>query len=456
VVLSAVTCLLIAGPTWAAQGDVVWENRGQSAPYAVPYVIDGERNVVVAAGRICAARSFSTCDWFVRAHDAGTGGTLWEDRLDGGGLRDEARAVAVDGGRAFAAGVVRTVATRNDFLVRAYDLDSGILLWERRVDRGGWNDDASAIVAQDGRVFVAGSLGSSRFSSSLCLFALDAKTGVTLWESETAVPPNPSGFAFAGAVAISLQGERIFVAGDVSSAAASGNSVIVQARDARTGAVLWDQRIPDTSFGFTQFGVMAVGGNRLVVGADPATSDPDLGIDSGVYAFDVITGTLVWRDQVHRQAGGATAGLAFGAGKLFSYGWDCDGTVFNCHGDVRAYDSETGILQWEDRFTGPGGDIGIPLPRAAFQVHRDQVFIGTSLLNLQGDYEWTVRSYNADDGSVRWNNQIDDGGVNDGLLGLKVLGGRLYAAGLTDRPDGGYDFAVRAYTLGEPGGDDDG
>lgn len=141
-------------------------------------------------------------------------------------------------------------------------------------------------------------------------------------------------------------------------------------------------------------------------------------------------------------------GLGFGDGERFAYGWDCDETVFNCHGNVRAYDPNTGTLHWENRFTGPGGDIVIPIPGPApFAVKGNQIFLGTALLNPQGDeYLWTVRSYNGHDGSLRGQSQTyDGGGSGDSIVGLKILDDRLYAAGYVDRPDGGFDFAVRVY-----------
>src|SRR5574341_2393476 len=114
----------------AATGDLLWENRGQPESDGSALGIAVQGNVVVATGFVCPA----ACAWFVRAHDAKTGVTLWEDRL---GARGRAQEVVVDAGRVFATGTLFTPEHRTDFVIRAYDLDHGELLWEQRLDRGG-------------------------------------------------------------------------------------------------------------------------------------------------------------------------------------------------------------------------------------------------------------------------------------------------------------------------------
>jgi outer membrane protein assembly factor BamB len=446
-------CLLL--PDLAGAGSVkpvgfLWENREKSAPFGQPWAIDAEGSVAVAAGAIDTDPFNSlTNDWFVRAYDVGTGVTLWEDRIDVVGLRDEAHAVSVHGGRAFVVGTLQTsTACLSSLEIRAYDLKTGTLLWERRFDCG----YASTVAADGGQVFAVGSRFDVNTGTQVgAIVAFDAKTGVLLWQTKTASTADPTQFPgrYATDTAVQVLDDRVFVAGEmlVSSGTASAVSMYVQAHDRKTGAQLWEHEIPNASAGPTNSVPLAVSGNLLVVGGAAATSNPNFPWDYRVTTLDVRTGALLWTDQVHRQAGGLSAGFGFGAGKLFAYGWDCDATVFNCHGDVRAYDPKTGTLQWENRFTGPGGDIIIPIPSTAFSVRGNQVFLGTALLNLQGDeYVWTVRSYGGNDGSLRWQSQTDDGaGYGDGITGLTLLDDRLYVAGYADRPDGGYDFAVRAY-----------
>jgi hypothetical protein len=432
----------------------VWENRGQPTPFGAPYATDAEGNVVVAVGEIDSSPyNRSTFNWFVRAYDARKGLTLWEDRLDVAGQRGTADAVAVHDGRAFVAGYMSDATLAPVFIVRAYTLGTGKLLWEKRLNVG----YANAVVADGEQVYVAGGLLDTTTGELVgALIALDAQTGASIWESDTSSSAdlnlNPN--RFATAYAVRIQRDRVFVAGELTtSGTESGVSMYVQAHDRKTGAQLWEHQLPDAQIGPTSSVPLAVSDNWLVVGGAASTPNPNFPWDFRVTTLNAHTGALVWTDQVHRQAGGIASGLGFGAGKLFAYGWDCDDTVFNCHGDVRAYDPQSGTLQWEDRFTGPGGDIIIPIPDVAFKVNGNQVFLGTALLNLQGDdYVWTVRSYNGKNGSVRWQGQTDDGvGIGDAVSGLALSDGLLYAAGYASRPDGGYDFTVRAYQTDDDG-----
>src|SRR5574341_1958384 len=78
----------------AAPGDLLWENRGQQEPRGLALAVAVQGNVVVATGDVAG-------DWFVRAHDARTGVTLWEDRVGAPQAFDRAQEVAVDAGRVF-------------------------------------------------------------------------------------------------------------------------------------------------------------------------------------------------------------------------------------------------------------------------------------------------------------------------------------------------------------------
>ena len=452
--LFSVACLLVAPAAWGKSGDLLWENRGQPEPIGIVRAIGAEGNVVVATGETgettpaCAYPFFNSCHWYVRAQDASTGATLWEDRLaTAESSFGRATAVAVQGGHVFAAGWLRGAAQPFfDFVVRAYDLNLGQLLWERRVHRGAVTERAYAVVARDGQVFVAGNVASGT-SRAFTLFVLDAQTGDIVWESDTA------GLRLGTAGAVRVQGERVFVAGTghIPSAPPGrmGRSLLVQAYDKGTGAMLWENEVPDAFFFINQNAVddLAVRGDLLFVSSGILEADlsTNLFFDPMVRAYDVRTGALLWVDHMHRQAGGEANRLGLGAGRLFVYDWDCDDPLFQCFGHVRAYDPDTGTVRWEDRFTGPGGDSLIPTD--AFDVHGSQVFVGASLLNAQQDqYQWTVRSYDAIRGTLLWENRSEDPGFLNGPSAMKASGGRLYVAGTNDRLDGGFDFTVRAYS----------
>ena len=433
-------------------GDLLWESRGQSDHQGSAYAIAGEGGVVVATGEVggnCSAYGANTCHWFVRAHDTHTGGTLWEDRPQTTDSFGRANSVAVSAGRVIAAGWMKAATGPSDLVVRAYKLNDGTLLWEKRVRRAAWTERAFAVVARDRRVYVAGVVASDVRREEFALLVLDAQTGDSLWESDVAGIPNPYNYAFARAGVVRAQGNQVFVAGSITSAAPSGISLLVQAHDAKTGAVRWEDAVPDAflNLNANDFDDLAVGAKMLVVAGGVATSDPMFGSDYLLRAYDKQTGAMMWVDHLHTQAGGQASRLGFSGDRLFAYGCDCDETFFNCTGGVRAYDSQSGTLLWENRFTGPGGDSLIPTD--AFRVHGGQVFVGAGLLDAQQDsYRWTVRSYDAHYGTLRWENQISDSGFQNAPVGLSAWGGRIYAVGTAQRVDGSGDFTVRAYCAG--------
>jgi outer membrane protein assembly factor BamB len=427
----------------AAPGDLLWENRGQPEPRGTALAIAVQGNVVVATGDVDPKRG--ELDWFVRAHDANTGVTLWEDRVGAPGF-NRAQEVAVDAGRVFAAGWLFTPAHGFDFVVRAYDLNSGAFLWQQRVDRGGFNEFAEAVVAHDGRVFVAGRVLGATGSSDFALFAFDAQTGEPLWESVT----DPSGLRLVDiAVALRAQGDRVFVAGTIFAVDPdsgedfnlASNALLVRAHDARTGAVAWEEQVPDAMNWYTRS--LAAQGDLLFV-AGSMLKSPD-NLDFMVRAYDAQTGALVWIDQVDQQVVESATALSATGDRLFVAGWDCDASFFNCHDLVRAYDAQTGAFLWQDRFNEPGGDVFGGIANPVLEADKGQVFLGGSVLNTEGRYEWTIRAYDAKTGTLGWEERIDPGGFFSSPNGFASQGDRLYAAGFIRKSDGTFDFTVRAY-----------
>ena len=444
----AIALLMVATAAWSAPGDLLWENRGQTDPESNLRAIDAEGHIVVGTGESgqCTYPTFNTCHWFVRALDTRTGEMLWQDRLDTSGSFGSAAAVAIDCGQVFAAGWIRIAGQPEDLFIRAYSLKKGKLLWEKRVHRAAWTERAFSLKVHDGRVFVAGNVASASRREEFALLVFDARTGSPLWESEVAGVPNPFNYAFARAGAVTTQDERVFVAGSMTSTAPSGISLLVRAHDARTGLLLWQDEVPDAELNLnpTTWGALATFGNLLFVAGGVSTPNPQFGQDFMVRAYDSRTGILKWVDVVHRQAGGAASRLAVGDGGLFAYGWDCSEEFFNCHGNVRAYNPRTGKLRWEARFSGEGGDALIPTD--ALEVHGHQVIVGASLLTAQQDrYEWTVRSFNAGDGTLRWESSSTDAGFLSTPEALKFSGGRLFAGGSTAKSDDTDEFTIRAY-----------
>jgi hypothetical protein len=171
-----------------------------------------------------------------------------------------------------------------------------------------------------------------------------------------------------------------------------------------------------------------------------------------VQAYDAVSGTLHWDDQV-----GGTGQISAPADLVISRGEEnkedrlfaaavvgCDPDTFlYCELAIRAYDVERGLL-WQRADTAAGGDWVAGVVEAG----SGRVFVGASELREDGGYHGTVRAYDFDDGAFMEAipfGESSGGFFNAEVRGLVVNGGRLLVAGTEFRPDGGGDFLVRSY-----------
>jgi outer membrane protein assembly factor BamB len=142
----------VAPFTAAAELQPSWQNRGQLEIAGSALAVDVAGDVVVAGGNVCTAFVISSCNWFVRAIDATSGATMWEERLNVGAF-DRSLSVVIHGNRVFASGHVGS-QLGIDFAVRAYDLHTGMSLWQQRLDAFG--EVAYVVGARGNLLFAAG------------------------------------------------------------------------------------------------------------------------------------------------------------------------------------------------------------------------------------------------------------------------------------------------------------
>jgi len=149
-------------------GALLWEDAvdfalGEDQPRKVAV---GKKQVVVVGGATNAVSGASGEDWAVRAYDAKTGGLLWDDLLDGPSNNDRAVQVALAGKAVLVAGRSQRLIdpeSGNDWMVRAYDVKTGALLWSDEYDGALGNDRVSStgtgIAVSGKRAFVVGRSG---------------------------------------------------------------------------------------------------------------------------------------------------------------------------------------------------------------------------------------------------------------------------------------------------------
>lgn len=185
----------------AVTGAVLWEDQTALGDSAQAQSIAVKGNRLIAAGRITtnlATSPFRDTDWVIRAYNARTGTLLWQERLDTGGVDSIATPfdVAMMDERVFVVGTggpgcsfsVFALPDNCDFLVRAYAIDTGQLLWQDRVDLAPV-DQGLAIAAKDGGVFAIGN-GANNCSAveltncDMFVRAYDAGSGTILWKDQ--------------------------------------------------------------------------------------------------------------------------------------------------------------------------------------------------------------------------------------------------------------------------------
>ena len=238
------------GPRWivrahdAKSGALLWQDvaLGPFQSQANSIAIDGDR--LVAAGFLISQLSPLNLDWLVRASDTKTGELLWQDVVNKGVSSSEmALDLAVSEGRVFAAGTAGATCRFDvvhpdncDALIRAYELESGQLLWEDRFDDAPL-DEYRSVAAKDDLVFATG-LGANDCDLSglptncdLLVRAYAAETGQLVWEDQV----DASGTDEEGS-AIAVHGGRVVVAGSRMTAGELFLShLVVRAYDAGNG-----------------------------------------------------------------------------------------------------------------------------------------------------------------------------------------------------------------------------
>lgn len=426
--------IVTAAPALAATGSLLWENRGQPTPFGTAVAVAVHGNIVVASGNVNTDTSNpATADWFVRAADATTGATLWEDRLDATGSEDRSQGIAIDGSRVFASGWVRTPATGFDFVVRAYDLRTGALLWQQRIDRGGRFELAEVIAAGGGRVYAAGRVLGASGSSDFAVFAFDGRTGDLLWQSVT----DPRGRRLTDvAWAVSLKGDRVFAAGTIGGV----SDLLVRAYDAETGRIIWEDVVLNAT-NVLDNKSLAVAGDTLY--ASGVMWNSAGGGDFLVRAYDATTGALRWSDQFAGGGVSEATALAVAGGRLIAAGYaGCDpATGGGCDWLVRAYSADSGALLWQDRLPGSGGDA----QAVTIAAQDSRVYVGGGVAGGSTGFAATLRAYGTKSGQLLWQDSAGQGGPFSFVFDLAVQGDRLFAA-----TNVAFNFSIRAYRTQGP------
>jgi len=129
---------------YLADGTAVWTNNVVATALAV----DSIGNVVVTGD----SGFFPNYDYYTAKYAAADGALLWEKRYNGpANHMDQAQAVAVDGsGNVVVTGTSLSITNGWDYYTAKYAAADGALLWEKRYNGPGDDNDQAVAVAVDG------------------------------------------------------------------------------------------------------------------------------------------------------------------------------------------------------------------------------------------------------------------------------------------------------------------
>jgi hypothetical protein len=335
-------------PGAASPGDLVWEDRLDLSSFEQAFAVASLNHAVFVAGFAGVFRDGVNLgrDFIVRAYDDRSGALIWQDRLDRGS--DEfASGVVTDQERVFVSGTAFVPGRGHDWIVRAYAADTGTLLWQSLFDLAGRSDFSrgTAIATGSGLLFVGGYGVDANGNQDWIVRAYEVRTGALAWQDRV-----DSGGSD-GVRSLAAKAGTLFAGGWGSTATIS--DVLVRAHDARSGALRWEHRSSAPQSGFTFAWRVVADGERVFVGADRLLDDGGFHTFL-VQALDAINGTLLWQDAVDK-GGGADYlyDLDVHEGRVFAVGYggaECPlevSPLTNCNSLVRAYDATSGILAWE-------------------------------------------------------------------------------------------------------------
>jgi DNA-binding beta-propeller fold protein YncE len=246
--------------------------------------------------------STNTMDIATVAYRASDGAQLWVARYNNAAVNGDefAKKIAVspDGSTVFVGGVVAAGSSRDDYLVIAYDMATGVQKWiasyrgyftDRLVDLG---------VKPDGtQVFVTGTvLTNASAGYDYATVAFRASDGARQWAKRYNGPVNGEDGDSAAGLAVSHDGSQVFVTGH-SWGGSSFNDYATIAYRSTDGAQLWATRF-DGPRGGSDAGTDVTSspdGTRVfVTGISTQTADRSSLSDYQTVAYDAANGAVKW------------------------------------------------------------------------------------------------------------------------------------------------------------------
>lgn len=279
----------------AATGGLRWSafygSTGDDFPHAMALSPDGSTLVVTGDTFTSHGPDFAAV-----AYDTVTGAKRWDGTYNGpGDWEDSGEAVAFssDGATVYVAGSSFGSGTFLDYAVVAYDAATGTQRWVGRYDGVGHGDDGAVglAAAPDGAtVFVTGWMYSPGGDADISTLALDAANGAARWRVRSDGPVHGSDVA--AAIGLTPDGTTLIVTGRTQGQT-DIRDIVTIAYAAASGAVRWVTRYNGPGAVTDQAVALAISldGRRVFVTGESGNEPAE---DYATAGYDVATGALVF------------------------------------------------------------------------------------------------------------------------------------------------------------------
>jgi polyvinyl alcohol dehydrogenase (cytochrome) len=279
---------------YGPSGAVVWNSPAIDAERGQLYVATGENMSSPATKTSDAVFAIDLDDGAVNWVFQATENDVWNTACD----TDTDHSCPPEGGPDFdfgAAAILVTTSEGQDLViagqksgvVHALDPDSGKLMWQTRVGRGGIQGGVHFGMAASGdTLFVPVSdMADGRtyeHPAKPGLHALDIRTGTLMWYAPAPDTCNGRNFCHPGiSQAITAAGDLVY---------AGGMDGVVRVHDAETGDVVWEF---DTTQTFATVAGTETSGGSFGGGAGPIVQNGTLILSSGYGLYNHMAGNLL-------------------------------------------------------------------------------------------------------------------------------------------------------------------
>ena len=383
---------------------LLWEHHHKERIAAlssgVAAAVDGDGNIVVTGysmTKIDYRGSISSKDYYTAKYEPRTGALLWEQSYNGTGNGDDhVEAVALDADGNVVVTGSSWNGTNNDYCTIKYAAGDGALLWEKRYNGTGNNNDIVHAIAVDhrGDVVVTGSSFAgwdSLFDHYTAKYA--GEDGALLWEIRYNGPAN--GDDQAQALALDAN-DNVIVTG-LSGSRVQANDHYTAKYAASDGALIWEQR---GSNGQTKAVAVDSSGNVVITGF----SSSDWNYDYFTAKYAAADGALLWENRYDGPANDdfATAVAVDHSGNAVVTGASYNGNNLDYY--TAKYAAASGALLWEKRYDGPAND---DFATAMAVDHSGNVVVTGSSNGSNGYPDYYTAKYAAADGALIWEMRYD-------------------------------------------------